>query len=218
MNKVFTFLKKHFLLLAAFSMFCLTITYFIVLPTLQDYRTKKDIVHGELRYVPRIGWIDMRHANPSGPTNMVHAIDKHRGGTLTYSQDMKKRFLGLTFVVRMTNRYSIPKKMNKHQQEGILCFVFEDVSKDFEALQASHPFKASCGKAVGDINGDRLALLRSLYLPRPSCIDRPAAKSIALKKFESGKGLTTASSYLASFLPRKVKVYKYDSKVEYLLL
>lgn len=213
-----SFIRRNWLSLGAAAFIAILLTYFFVLPWLQNKRSKDDIKNGKLVYVSKIGWIDMRHADPSGPTKMVHEIDKHRGGTLTYSQDMKKRFLWFTFVVRMTNRYSIPKEMSAREEEGVLCFVFEDVSKDFEALQASHPFKASAGKAVGDINGDRLALLRSLYLPRPACINKPEKVSVALKKFQQGKNLTATSSYLASFLPKKVKVYKYDSKVEYLLM
>lgn len=213
MKKVFTFLKKHFLLLATFSTLSLVITYFIVLPTLQDYRAKKDIATGDLQYFAEIGWVDMGHANPDGPTKLVAEIDKHRGGTLTYSQDMKKKLFGLTFVVRRTNRYSIPVDLD-NKRAGILRYVLEDVSKDFEKLQGSHPFKALCGKSIGDINGDRLALLRSLKLKCPTCIDHPVEPEIALKKFENNDNLTATSGYLKKFLPTPVWVYRYDSKVE----
>lgn len=204
------FVKRHKLFLACIGI--LLFIYTILLPIRQHYRTQQSIISGDLHYYPEIGWVDMGHADPSGPIKMVQAIDKHRGGTLTYYQDMRKSFLGLTIGVRMTNRYSIPKELGR-KRDGILRYVFEDVSKDFEALQATHPLKSFCGKGMGDINGDRIALLRSMHMRTPRCLNNPANKKVALEKLQTGTLPLAVSSDLAKYLPSKVPVHKFDSKI-----
>lgn len=183
------------------------IIFYIILPIRKHFLTREEIETGRLMYYSKIGWVDMGHANPVGPKKMVNELEKHLGGTLAYSQDMKKSFLGITVTIRMTNRYSIPKQLGK-KRNGILRYVFEDVSKDFEMLQNSYPFKPFCGNGIGDINGDRLALIRALDLKTPSELKKPTPVTEALQKRKSDQ----ESFLLKQYLPNKIPVYKYDSK------
>lgn len=209
---------KYFTVYSFLLAFALLVGYFIFLPARQEEKMLTNIKEGRLNFYPELGWVDMGHANPDGPSEqLVQAIDKHKGGTLTYSQDMKKNIFGFTVVVRITNSYSIPEKLGK-QRNGIIRFVFDDVSKDFEALQARHPFRNFCGYALGDINGDRIALLRALKLPRPKRFMDPVSHERALEVYyEQRRNPIRISTTVEEMLPTPIWVYKYNSTIEYFI-
>ena len=218
MKKILSYLRKHPRVSFVLVLLCIAVLgYTVILPWQQKRRLVEDIENGRLSYCnSTVGWIDWGHANPSGPDRLVKDIVLHQGDSLIYFQDMKKSFCGVRIIVRLSNTYSIPKELGV-EKNGVTRFIFEDVSKDFEDLQSSHPFKPMCGMGVGDINGDRVALARSLHLKMPREILRLNQTEVSLEKFKKGTDLNTISKKLDILLPKAVAVRKCSSRIQYIV-
>ena len=189
--------------------------------SLQKAKLRKQIKKGKIQYISKIGWIDWAHAIPTGPKKLVTEISEEPGDTISYYQDMKKKIAGTCMVVRLTNKYYVPKSKRKtsKQRAGIARYILEDVSTDFEKLQASYPYDPLCGIGVGDRNGDRIALLRALHIRFNGKLGHSDKKNAAIKRFNKNPNdASKPTRALEKLLPKPILVKKLCSITEHLAL
>ncbi len=206
------------IILLLILLFTVSTTLFIF----QKNKLKKEIMKHKIQYFPTVGWIDWGHAIPTGPKKLVDQIFQNNNDTIIYFQDMKKRIGDELVIVRLTNKYYVPNRehMNKKTKGGIARFILEDISADFENLQASYPYRPSCGIGIGDRNGDRIALLRALHISFNGKLGKSKDAKKAVGYFEKNKGENEKTpKILSKLLPPIVKVKRCgDSKIEHLVI
>ena len=193
----------------------LTISLMIYFFVKDTQKTKQEISKGRIQYFKGVGWVDWGHAIPTGPQKLVDDLILGKD-TIEYYQDMKKSFFGRKLIIRLSNTYCIPSALSAYPKE-ISCYIFNDVSKAFEHLQKSWPYRPVCGIGIGDTNGDKIALLRALQIDGYDAIlGTPESSEYALRHFSQHGDQKDDSSSIDTLLPREMAVKKCNSKIEYI--
>jgi hypothetical protein len=203
-------------------LFCASITVIIIVLIVYFFandksKTKEEIKNNKVQFFKTIGWIDWGHALPDGPQKLIDELASNKSDTVTYFQDMKKIIAGQKVTIRLTSTYYVHPILRN--SPGVACFIFMDVTTDFEGLQGRWPYKPICSICIGDINGDKIALLRALKIPvdYQGVLGTPENTTSALDHFSKYGNEENQHSTLDKFLPQQMKVRKISSKIEYIL-
>ncbi len=220
MKKLLRFFKKLFIV------FVLLVVSFFIFAAVSNYRQnlkiKREIREGRIQYCKKVGWIDWGHAIPTGPLQLVKDV-LSKDSVVTYFQQMSTSFLGMKLVVRAVNTYKIPTNLSKVKQEGVIRFIFEDVSNEFETIQSSLALRYVSGNDIGDRNGDKIALLRALgkTWTEDSMLLKPVSPDTALRIFKTNEtDIKKNENFFDHLLDKKIApciiVKKVSSKIEYI--
>jgi hypothetical protein len=130
--------------------------------------SKDEVLKGRLIYTCLCGWIDLGHAQPSGPQWLWNSISAERGMKtwdgkgfrLTYGQEAKK----LGIVLPHRRDYWVARDLSKSQKESVALSIFMEVSLGFEALQDNALIKlfsnSNSGYSVEDLVSNLIAFYR----------------------------------------------------------
>jgi hypothetical protein len=146
-----------------------------------------------LIYTCACGWIDLGHARPDGARALWsqisngtnHVSSDGTGFKVSYSQFMRKAGVG----VGMSRAYWVRKNLSRAEKESVALSIFMEVSKGFETLQDSWPFKwgTDSGFSAEDLMSNLVGFYRAV---RPTDADyiadcKPVSKKAALAVWDA---------------------------------
>lgn len=134
----------------------------------QSTSSVKDIEETTVQYSEELGWINWDHARPDGPAKafkrLMRLSEKATDSfAFSYSQEMALRLVAGEYVAKAEQRWMIPPKLSRTEQEQVFAKIFGSVSTQFEEMQGKGMYQglgASRNSSFkeGDLMGNLLAL------------------------------------------------------------